>query len=83
MRTFNVYDFENYMITEMFDSREIPRIKDHFELRIPYDPHFAKRYAKWLQRTGNSSWLDLYNSLYDEEEELRKTISKNGGKLLT
>ena len=74
MRTFNIYDFENYMITEMFDSREISRIKDHFELRIPYDSDFAKRYAIWLQRTGNSSWLDLYNSLYDEEDELRKTV---------
>ena len=76
MRTFNVFDFENYLITKMFASHELSKIKDHFEIRIPYDPDFAKRYAKWLKRTGNSSWLDLYNKLEAEEDAMRKSIRK-------
>lgn len=76
MRTFNVFDFENYLITEMFTNHELSKIKDHFEIRIPYDHDFAKRYAEWLKRTGNSSWLDLYNKLEDDEEILRKSFIK-------
>ncbi len=68
MRSFNVYDFENYLIVEFIAGKTLTEITAHFDRRLQYDPDFAKRYEKWQKITNQSSWLNLYETLNDNEE---------------
>jgi len=76
MRSFNVYDFENYLIVEFIASKTLAEITAHFDRRLLYDPDFAKRYEKWKKITNQNSWLNLYETLIDNEENLLKKLQK-------
>jgi hypothetical protein len=76
MRSFNVYDFENYLIVEFIAGKTLTEITAHFDRRLQYDPDFAKRYEKWQKITNQNSWLNLYETLNDDEENLLKKLTK-------
>ena len=76
MRSFIVFDFENYLIVEFIAGKKLSEITAHFDRRLQYDPDFAKRYEKWQKRTNNNSWLNLYEKLEDDEGNLLKKLPK-------
>ena len=76
MRSFNVYDFENYLIVEFIAGKTLTEITAHFDRRLEYDIDFAKRYEKWQKATNKNSWLNLYEKLEDDEENLLKKLPK-------
>lgn len=76
MRSFNVYDFENYLIVEFIDGKKLSEITALFDRRLQYDPNFAKQYQKWQKATNQNSWLNLYEKLDDDEENLLKKMPK-------
>jgi len=76
MRTFNVYDFENYLIVEFIAGKTLSKITANFDRRLQYDSDFAKRYEKWQKITNQNSWLNLYETLNDNEENLLKKLQK-------
>jgi hypothetical protein len=76
MRSFNVYDFENYLIVEFIAGKTLTEITAHLDRRLQYDPDFAKRYEKWQKITNQNSWLNLYETLNDNEENLLKKLTK-------
>jgi len=76
MRSFNVYDFENYLIVEFIAGKTLAEITAHFDRRLQYDPDFAKRYEKWKKITNQNNWLNLYETLIDNEENLLKKLQK-------
>jgi len=76
MRSFNVYDFENDMIVEFIAGKTLSEITAHIDRRLQYDPDFAKRYEKWQKATNKNSWLNLYEKIEDDEENLLKKLQK-------
>lgn len=74
--SFNLYDFENYLIVEFFVRNTLKQIKEHFDIRLQYDLDFAKRYEKWKQISGQNSWLSLYEKLDDNEENIQAKSKK-------
>jgi len=76
MRSFNAYDFENYLIVEFIAGKTRKQVTAHFDRRLQYDPDFAKRYEKWQKISGQNSWFNLYEKLEDDEENLLKKLPK-------
>ena len=81
MCSFNVYDFENYLIVEFIAGKTLTEITAHFDRRIQFDPDFAKRYEKWQKITNQNSWLNLYETLNDNEENLLKKLQKQANRV--
>ena len=59
---------KDYLTVEFIASKTLTEITAHFDRRLQNDPDFAKRYEKWQKITNQNSWLNLYETLNDNEE---------------